>query len=176
MKSVRFTAAICFSVVVVASATISVAQETQPAKPCTSFEYLQFDFWVGNWRVADEEGNFQGTNRVEKVFNGCAIQENWEGAQGTRGSSFNIYAKHREEWHQTWVDTNGMLLLLDGGIEDGKMVLRGKTPTPDGNASVEHEISWRPMPDGRVVQQWRTSLDGGENWRHVFVGIYTKQK
>ena len=169
-------------VLVVAAILISgalnptAAQQANAPKPCTSPEYAQFDFWVGNWRVTNEKGDFQGTNLVEKIHNGCAIQENWKGAQGMVGSSFNIYAKRRGIWHQTWVDSNGMLLLLDGGLQDGRMVLTGSAPTPDGSGEVTHEISWRPMEDGRVVQQWRTSTDGGGNWRVVFVGIYTRQK
>jgi hypothetical protein len=150
------------------------AQETTP-RPCSDAEYSQFDFWVGEWRVTDPSGTDQGNNRIEKILGGCAIQENWAGAQGMTGHSFNFYAKRRGIWHQTWVDSNGLLLMLDGGLDNGTMVLRGQTPARDGKGSMEHEISWEPLTDGRVRQVWRISSDGGSTWTDAFVGLYARQ-
>ena len=151
------------------------AQEEKKEPPCAAAEYSQFDFWVGQWRVTNDAGKFQGTNRVAKILDGCGLQENWTGASGMRGHSYNIYAKRRGSWHQTWVDSNGMLLLLDGGLEEKRMVLRGQTPAKDGKGTVSHEISWEPLSDGRVRQVWRISNDGGSTWNNAFEGLYTRQ-
>ena len=152
----------------------ALAQDAQKDQPCSDPEFSQFDFWVGDWRVTDEAGTLQGTNRVEKVLNGCAVQENWIGAQGTRGHGYKIFAKRRGIWHQTWVDSNGTLLLLDGRFKDGRMVLKGQTPAREGKCTVEHEILWQALSDGRVRQAWRISRDRGKTWIDAFVGLYTR--
>ncbi len=152
----------------------ATAEDEGTTPPCSAPEHSQFDFWLGEWRVTDESGTFQGTNRIEKILDGCAVQESWTGAKGTRGQSYNIYARGRGQWHQTWVDSNGTLLVLDGGFVNGRMVLRGSTPARDGKGTVEHEISWQALADGRVRQHWRISRDGGATWSDAFVGIYTR--
>jgi hypothetical protein len=165
----------CVCVVLVAAAPVA-GQEGDKPQPCSDPQYSQFDFWVGDWRVTDTDGVHQGDNRVEKILGGCAIQENWTGAKGTTGRSFNIWAKGRRSWHQTWVDSNGMLLRLDGGFTRGKMVLKGQTPIIGANGTLEHEISWEPLDDGSVRQVWRMSSDGGSTWKNAFVGLYTRKK
>lgn len=155
------------------SVSAAVAQEPEP--PCAAPEYRQFDFWIGEWQVTTPDGKTAGTNRIEKVFGGCALQENWEGASGSRGSSYNIWAARRGVWHQTWVDNSGTLLLLDGSMKDDKMVLRGTAPGPDGTSEVLHEISWQLRDDGTVLQHWRASGDDGKSWRSVFEGTYSKK-
>lgn len=142
------------------------------APPCSAPEHRQFDFWLGTWRVVDAGGTFQGTNRIEAVLDGCALEESWTGASGTRGHSFNIYSAGRGGWHQTWVDDRGLLLLLDGGLEDGSMVLEGTTPLA-GGGTLHHRITWTPLPDGRVRQHWQTSRDGGATWGDAFDGYYS---
>ncbi|HKI84419.1 MAG TPA: hypothetical protein VKA63_08785 [Candidatus Krumholzibacteria bacterium] len=166
---------------VVFAASFSRAQEDAqaektPPPPCTDPEYSQFDFWLGNWRVTDEDGKFQGTNRVERVLGKCAIEENWVGAEGSKGHSFNMYDKRRGVWHQTWIGDHGLLLLLDGGLdENGNMVLKGQLPARDGKGMVDHEITWEKLDDGRVRQTWRASRDDGETWQKLFVGYYERQ-
>ena len=157
------------------------AQETEsslpaPAKLCDSMEYRQFDFWMGDWNVTSN-GQAAGTNSVHSIHNGCALQENWQGAGpgGISGTSFNLYDKATGRWHQTWVDSSGTLLLLDGGWVDGAMVLSGKRPARDGSGEVTHRISWTPNPDGSVRQLWEASRDDGKNWTVLFDGQYTKQ-
>jgi hypothetical protein len=91
-----------------------------------------------------------------------------------RGESYNIYDARGERWHQTWVDTTGRLLELDGGMEGGRMVLSGDGIAGDGKP-VHHEVSWEKLPDGRVKQHWRITRDGGETWQDVFLGFYAKK-
>lgn len=153
----------------------AVAQESGARlNPCSAPEYGQFDFWVGDWVVLTPEGKRAGVNTIEKVLDGCVLEESWTGAGGMRGQSFNIYTPATETWHQTWVDSNGMLLRLEGGLRDGVMVLSGTTPGKDGTPEVRHEISWQRLSDGRVRQHWRTSPDGGVTWSDAFVGLYSK--
>ena len=159
---------------------IAAAQETDnnvpaPAKLCSSPEYQQFDFWVGDWNVSSD-GQPAGTNSIHPIHNGCALQENWQGsgAGGISGTSFNIYDQATGRWHQTWVDDSGTLLLLDGGLIDGAMVLSGQRPARDGHGMTQHRISWTPNPDGSVRQLWEASKDEGGSWTVLFDGLYIK--
>ena len=157
-------------------------EETAPAETaasppvmgvCSAPEYHQFDFWLGEWTVTANEQP-AGTNRVLSVQDGCAIQENWQGAGegGISGSSYNIYDRTNGRWHQTWVDASGTLLLLDGGLEGDSMVLSGQRPSPDGGVAL-HRIRWTPNPDGTVRQLWEASSDEGATWSVLFDGLYT---
>lgn len=173
--SVCATALIAAAVVVSGHAT-AWGQDGDAGKPCSAPEHSQFDFWVGSWEVASPDGKHQGTNAIVKILGGCAIQENWAGAGGgLTGQSYNIYSTARGVWHQTWVDSNGSLLLLDGGIEDGSMVLRGESPAKDGHGTLLHVISWEPLEGGDVRQTWRISKDGGDTWNDAFIGIYSRK-
>ena len=144
--------------------------------PCASAEYRQFDFWIGDWEVT-QNGEPAGTNSIHPVHGGCALQENWQGTGegGISGSSFNIYDKATSRWHQTWVDSSGSLLLLDGGLVDSSMVLIGQRPTRDGSGQATHRITWTPNADGSVRQLWEASKDGGSAWSVVFDGQYVRR-
>ena len=135
----------------------------QPAcqrQACSAGEYRQFDFWIGDWDVTAGDQP-AGTNSIHPINGGCALQENWQGAGqgGIVGTSFNIYDQATGRWHQTWVDSSGTLLQLDGGLIDGVMVLSGERPARDGNGMVMHRISWTPNPDGTVRQLWEASTE-----------------
>ena len=158
----------------------AVAQETDsespvPASACTTDAYHQFDFWIGNWDVSSG-GQPAGTNSIRPIHNGCALQENWQGAGegGISGTSFNIYDQATDHWHQTWVDSSGTLLQLDGGLVDGVMVLSGQRPARDGSGMVTHRISWTANPDGSVRQLWEASKDDGGSWAVLFDGLYMR--
>lgn len=144
------------------------------ASACAGPEHRQFDFWLGEWSVRTEDGQLAGTNRITSDFEGCVLREEWTGAGGIRGESLNVFEAATGRWHQTWVDGQGRLLLLDGGLDTlGRMVLRGEGVGPDG-AAIVNEISWEPRDDGTVVQTWSVSEDAGVSWRVVFKGVYTR--
>lgn len=147
-----------------------------PAPPrCDSAEHRQFDFWIGSWRVESPEGKLLGTNRITRRLNDCVLHEHWEGAGGMVGESFNVWSRAKKRWHQTWIDSTGVLLLLDGGIEDGSMRLSGESQRRDGT-EVMNRITWTPLEQERcrgcVRQLWEQSSDGGKSWSAVFEGIY----
>lgn len=145
--------------------------------PCTAAEYRQFDFWVGNWDVKDPAGQVIGTNRITREYDGCVLQEHWEarGAQKQIGSSFNTYSPAARHWHQTWVDSTGGFLLLDGGMAGKSMVLAGEMPARRGTGTVRHRIAFTPNADGTVRQLWEISVDGGQTWKVSFDGTYVRQ-
>lgn len=161
-------------------AAVAAQEEETPTAaaggPCDAPEYRQFDFWVGDWTVTSD-GTAAGTNSIHPVHGGCALQENWQGSGegGISGSSFNMYDKATGKWHQTWVDSNGGLLQIDGGLVDGSMVLSGERPSRDGSGEAIHRITWTPNEDGTVRQLWEASKDGGATWSVLFDGLYTRQ-
>lgn len=147
-----------------------------PPAACSSPEYRQFDFWVGEWTVTNSKGQFAGENRVVPAQNGCVIQENWTGADGGSGTSVNGYFDGDRRWHQTWVDSRGGRLDLSGGLVGGKMILRGEVPVRgEPGRRVLHQITWERHPDGRVRQLWQSSPDGGSSWTVVFDGTYARK-
>ncbi|HUG54946.1 MAG TPA: hypothetical protein VMR21_15150 [Vicinamibacteria bacterium] len=144
--------------------------------PCRAPEYRQFDFWVGDWDVFDPSGTLVGTNSITREYDGCVLQEHWE-ARGPRkqtGSSFNTYHAAAGRWHQTWVDSTGGFLLLDGGLAGESMVLEGEMLGRRGR--LHHRIRFTPRPDGQVRQFWETSADGGKTWNVAFDGTYVRRK
>lgn len=165
-----FTAALFCAVATAAPAQDETPEKDRP-QPCKAAEYRQFDFWIGAWEVRDPDGEVVGRNTIKPVLGGCALKESWRGVGDSRGYSFNTYDRAAERWHQTWVDANGLLLQLDGGLEDGSMVLRGEMPSPD-DGTVLTRIAWTPKDNGHVRQHWESSRDGGETWETVFDGLY----
>jgi hypothetical protein len=146
--------------------------QSPPPSPCASPEHRQFDFWLGEWEVRGPAGKVAGTNRITRAFGDCVLHEQYDTGRGYSGSSFNIYDAGRGRWHQTWVDSSGLLLQLDGGLIDGRMVMEGETVGTDG-ARTRHRISWTPNADGTVRQLWESTNASGE-WTVNFDGKYTR--
>jgi len=93
--------------------------------------------------------------------------------RGYSGESLNTYDATRKVWHQTWVDTSGTLLLLEGGLRGDSMVLEGQT-VDASHAVTRHRITWSPQSDGGVRQHWE-STDAKGQWTTAFDGHYRKK-
>ncbi len=142
------------------------------ATPCATPEHRQFDFWLGEWKV-EAGGKIAGSNRITRLYGDCILREEYETANGKYvGTSLNGWDAARGVWHQTWVDNQGAVLLLDGRFEAGRMRLEGRTATTTGE-QIER-ITWTPNPDGTVRQRWEQSTDGGKSWKTAFDGLYRK--
>ncbi len=148
--------------------------QTRPP-PCLGPEFRQFDFWVGDWEVRRPDDTLAGFNTIRRILGGCVLHERYTTPGGYQGQSLNLFDASRGVWHQSWVDSAGTLLLLEGGLEGDAMVLRGETRGPGGSAL--QRISWSLVegdPD-RVRQLWTTSVDGGKSWQTTFDGLYLRK-
>ncbi len=155
--------------------TLVAAQGSPPRATCQAAEFHQFDFWIGDWEVRNPDGSKAGSNRIEPILGGCALQENWTGAGGGSGKSFNMYDRRRKVWHQTSIDAQGNMLQLDGSFADKRMTLTGESPDSSGG-TVLNRIIWEQTAPGRVHQLWESSRDGGKTWTVAFDGRYIKRQ
>jgi hypothetical protein len=163
--------------VVLGALTLGVAAPSPaqvPPPPCAAAGHRAFDFWIGEWEVRRANGKLVGTNSIKREVNGCVLHERYRTERGYSGESFNVYDAPRNVWHQTWVDSDGLLLLLEGGLRNGEMVLEGQTTGADRKVT-RHRITWTPEPDGSVRQLWESTGPGGE-WTVAFDGTYTRSR
>jgi hypothetical protein len=154
----------------------------QGAPTCGSPEHRQFDFWLGEWDVYSGS-QLAGTNSITSEHDGCVIAEHWVGTSGLTGSSLNVYDAATRRWHQTWVDSSGSLLLLNGRFADGAMRLASDAvsdahdtdPGSDARRGTLDRITWTPNADGTLRQLWEQSTDGGRSWTIAFDGVYRRR-
>jgi hypothetical protein len=172
MTCATFTRSLACMASLACAAQLACA-EGKPA-PCAAAEHHQFDFWIGDWAVT-EDGKPAGTNRIDRLLDGCALLENWVGVGGGRGHSLNFYDARRHTWQQTWIDASGGALNLSGGMRLGSMVMSGSRTDPATKREQIDRISWTPNADGTVRQLWDRSTDGGGSWKVLFDGLYRRR-
>lgn len=134
------------------------------------------DFWVGRWSVR-VGGQEVGTNRIEKILEGCAVEEHWLDWAGREGRSLFYFVPALTEWRQVWVTAAAD---QPGGVKEKRLVER----THDGAVRFQGEIhlaggstyldrtTLTPLKGGSVRQLIEVSTDGGATWRPTFDAEY----
>ena len=161
----------------------AAASQTPPAKGppigCDTPESHQWDFWVGKWEVhPNGAATIIAHSLIEKRYSGCAIRENWmpmgkEVAGG--GGSLSLYDARLKQWRQTWIDSTGVRVDLDGGFKDGVMVITGKAGGFGGLGQNDlMRMRYQVQPDGQVRQWGEASTDGGATWQPSFDFLYRR--
>jgi hypothetical protein len=148
------------------------AQEAPPCEEVEGFHAL--DFWVGSWNVFVGDRQV-GTNRIEKILNGCAIIENWMAVDGGVGKSLFFYQPLTDTWKQVWVTGRAT---RTAGVKEKTMVTRTETevrfeglvPVPGGDPVLDRTTLTR-LADGTVRQVIEAEIPG-EGWRTMFDAIY----
>lgn len=148
-----------------------------PASPpsgCTSEAHGAFDFWVGEWDVfPNGQDRLVAHSRIEKLYAGCAVRENWMPLRGAGGGSLNNLDPDTGRWHQTWIGSAPGRVEFTGGPVDEGMVLTGfwrGVNGPGQDALVR--MSYTPQEDGSVRQHGEASTDHGLTWQTSFDFIY----
>lgn len=142
--------------------------------------YSVLDFWVGDWEVRTADGALQGTNRIEKVLDGCAVMEHWTDAGGHQGKSWFYFNNLTGAWKQIWMTDRATALggtkekRLIAVFEDGGTRFQGELPLPDGGTLLDR-TTLTPLADGRVRQVIEVSRDGGTSWRTTFDAFYARR-
>lgn len=158
-------------VALLAIPTVAVAQQ-----PCEEVEgFHQMDFWVGEWEVRVDDRQV-GTNRITKILDGCAVQEDWKGVAGGEGRSLFYYLPSSDEWKQVWVTTNATRLggvkekTLVATLADGSLQFQGRIPDSEGTLWYDR-TTLTPLEGGRVRQHIQIS-QGGKVWETTFDAVY----
>ncbi len=142
----------------------------------TNAAHHEFDFWIGEWDVFGPQGKQVGRNTITSMFGNGMLHEHWHGSGDIEGRSINAYDDARGCWHQTWMDSTGGVLLLDGGMQEGAMVLEGRAPSSEDPSVVDvQRITWTKEPGDEVRQVWETSSDDEKTWTVAFDGRYRRR-
>lgn len=172
MKLFAALPAIVLAAVQLFALPLSPAFQPHNAAPCSAPEYHQFDFWLGDWDSFDFGTTKKDAHiRIDRILDGCVIQEDYQSLAGHQGQSFSIYDASRKLWHQTWVTNRGELLIIEGKFQSGEMVLSGSDLTPTGQKR-EVRGTWKPLLDGSIRESVVISLDAGKSWQPWFDLIF----
>jgi hypothetical protein len=143
--------------------------------PCEGLpEASAFDFWLGRWEVRMPDGTPIGTNTITKRDGGCSIQERWEGAGGSTGTSVSFYLPSREEWRQVWTGSGGTLFDITGKAENGSMHMEGTIEYVENPRVVAFRGTWTEGADGRVRQRLEEFDLVAQTWVVWFDGFYRR--
>lgn len=151
------------------------AAPPSPPPPCESEAHGAFDFWVGEWEVTpNQEGAAKvADSRIEKLYRGCAIRENWMPVGRPGGGSVNSL-RADGLWHQRWIGSGGATVDFVGGpAGENVMVLNGYWAGGAGpNSNPLVRMTYTLREDGSVRQHGEGSTDHGLTWATSFDFIY----
>jgi hypothetical protein len=162
--------------ILVASAAAAQAQaQAQPGSPCRATDVSRnLDFWVGDWDVYVGR-ELAGRDIVQRILDGCAVTEKWDGGPGDNGMSLFAFDARKDLWTQNWITNNSS---LPGGIKvkvlrahaAGTTTFQGEIEGKSGAVYYDRTIL-TALPAGRVHQEIQVSRDG-VTWRTAFDAIY----
>jgi hypothetical protein len=133
-----------------------------------------FDFWIGRWEVRMPDGTLIGRNSIEKTNGGCAIEEHWQGAGGSSGTSITFYLPSRGEWRQVWTGSSGTLFDITGRLRDGVMRMEGTIEYAGQDKVVAFRGTWTQNAGGRVRQRMEEFDLAAGTWVVWFDGFYSR--
>lgn len=136
--------------------------QTPPPQGCDSREARQFDFWLGDWALYYQGGT--SFNRITATHGGCVIQEQFNGAPGSKleGMSVSAFDRTANRWKQTWVDNTGAYLDFTGGFAEGRMILEREAE--QGGRKFRQRMVFRDIAADSLKWLWQRSDDGGRSW------------
>jgi hypothetical protein len=157
----------------------SVFAQNNNVSPCAAPQASQFNFWVGDWNLTWSD-SLHGTNHVEKIMDGCTVQENFNDPNTSFiGKSWSVYNQNYKIWQQTWVDNQGGYIDLTGGMIGDSMVL----------VTIEKNVPQNISPTGKIISRmvyanitkqsfdwnWESSSDSGKTWKINWHIIYKRK-
>lgn len=156
----------------------SASPPPAPPPPCASEAHAAFDFWVGDWDVYPQGSEtIVAHSKIERLYAGCAIRENWMPLRGPGGGSLSNLDPSNGHWHQTWIGASPGRVEFDGGLVNGAMVLTGfwqnvGGPGKDGLV----RMTYTAEDGGAVRQHGLVSYDYGVSWEESFDFLYRPHK
>jgi hypothetical protein len=155
------------------------AADQEPATCATTAGFQRLDFWLGHWDVYVGDRKV-GENHIEKILEGCAVTEHWQGSGGGGGRSLFYYLPASDTWKQVWVTGQAT---RPGGVKEKTLVeemagggvrFQGEIVLSSGRTYLDR-TTLIPQEGGRVKQVVEVSRDGGSTWKTTFDAVYISQ-
>lgn len=153
--------------------------QTPPPAPCTSAEFRQMDFWLGQWDVRWDAVTGipagAGTNTITREYGGCVIQEAFDGGPasgGLIGHSVSTFHAPLGKWRQAWVDNQGGYFAFVGGPEGERFIL--VTSRIADNVPVQRMV-FEDIQANSLTWRWQMTPDAGATWTDQWVIHYTRR-
>jgi|SRR5687768_4638317 len=149
--------------------------------PCRAMPQAhEFDFWIGEWDVSPwQQPNAApaaaGRNTIHPILEHCILLEEWSGAGGGFGKSYNFYDTNRLKWRQIWMGDGGGSLDYTGEFKDNAMRFEGWTLGPN-NQRVLQKLTFTRISADTVRQTFEASNDDGKTWNVTFDARYVRRK
>jgi len=164
----------------VSAQTQTQAQPPPPPAPgCTGAEFSAFDFWVGEW---DDYPTGRETlvahSRIEKLYGGCAVRENWMPLKGPGGGSLNGFNPQTGNWQQFWIGASpGPVEFIGGPSPEGGLVMTGYWIDFDGRGRTAMvRQTYSVLDSGAVRQHGEASFDHGLTWATRYDFTYRRHR
>jgi Protein of unknown function (DUF1579) len=144
-----------------------------PPPPCSTSEYRQLDFWVGEWNAEFALPGGKAGHAVNRItrneYGDCVISEHFEQADiGYVGASHSTYDPLKKKWVQTWVDNQGGYITLAGGPVQGQPYsFELVTVEPRGPGRVHSRMIWQDVKPDSFTWRWQgQNAEGGyaDSW------------
>lgn len=138
--------------------------------PCSTPEFRQFDFWIGEWDVYGTNGKKAGNSRISLILDSCIILEEWTSTNATNGivysgKSFNKYNPSTKQWQQTWVDNvGGSTEYLKGNYTSKKMTFETEPFQFSKDTTAIRKLTFYDIDKNKVRQHGEISKDDGATW------------
>ena len=157
-----------------AAPSSSLSKNPPPSDLCDTPGHRQFDFWVGRWNVhrADTD-QLVARSVIQKVYRGCAVQENWMPLDGAGGGSLNSYRPKINEWRQFWTDAANEVHDYTGAWDGQRMLFTGTSVNETGGQRILR-MTFERLRDGNVVQTGYESPDEGKSWETRYRLVYRR--
>jgi hypothetical protein len=157
------------------SAAVAAQSPAPDPRPCEKDPgYRAMDFWIGAWNVETAQGKPAGKSHIELILGSCIVLENWSGANGYEGKSFNLYLPDTSTWEQIWVDNAGEITKYEGEARGGNIYYRAHSKDPDGTAILRKMTFFKKDGD-EVRQLGESSKDAGKTWTVDYDLIYRRR-
>lgn len=171
----------------IAAALLAAQSGNAATKPprlpaCDTLGHAQFDFWLGEWDVFPNlkdpaKAPQVARSRIERLYAGCAVRENWMPLKGAGGGSLNSYDPASGRWHQTWIGSQPGRVEFEGGLAGTAMVLTGFWAGVNGpGKDALIRMTYSPIDANTVRQHGEQSTDHGLTWTTNFDFIYRRAK
>jgi hypothetical protein len=137
-------------------------------------ECRQFDFWLGDWSIANPSGSSEATSRVYLALDQYLVVESWDDGKGHKGENLFAYSSDDKSWHGMFADNQGRVHVFTGKVTPGLAEFYGPSRGPNGEA-VLNRIRVTRIAADQVEQSWEKSGDNGASWTAVFKGEYSRR-